>query len=112
MTDNSYYDFCDGCVESIDHIIRRCDRAKLVWNQLAAKEWFKVQNFGAKPVKSRIFLAWDPPPPNYVKLNVDGSRKNGKGCSSAGGILCAAAGVWIASFTINIGVGSVLNAEL
>ncbi|KAB2622555.1 hypothetical protein D8674_024737 [Pyrus ussuriensis x Pyrus communis] len=34
MTDNSYCDFGDGCVESIDHILRRCDRAKLMWNQL------------------------------------------------------------------------------
>ncbi|RXI03537.1 hypothetical protein DVH24_004189 [Malus domestica] len=48
----------------------------------------------------------------YVKLNVDGSRKSVKGCLSAGGILRAAAGVWIAGFTVNIGVGSVLNAEL
>nr|XP_028948098.1 uncharacterized protein LOC114820924 [Malus domestica] len=114
ITDNSYCDFCDGCVESIDHILRRCDRANQPYILIfkAAKEWFEVQNFGAKPVKSRIFLAWDPPSPNYVKLNADGSRKSGKGCSSAGGILRAAACVWIAGFTINIGVGSVLNAEL
>ncbi|KAM2383227.1 hypothetical protein ACFXTH_040811 [Malus domestica] len=34
MTNNFCRDFCDGCVESIDHILRRCNRAKLVWNQL------------------------------------------------------------------------------
>ncbi|KAB2636439.1 pleiotropic drug resistance protein 1-like [Pyrus ussuriensis x Pyrus communis] len=39
-------------------------------------------------------------------------RKSGKECSSAGGILRVAAGEWIAGFTINIGVGSVRNAEL
>ncbi|RXH98172.1 hypothetical protein DVH24_010497 [Malus domestica] len=41
-------------------------------------------------------------------MNVDGSRKSGKECSSASGILRE----WIAGFTINIGVGSVLNDEL
>ena len=65
-----------------------------------------------KPVRHKIYLAWDPPPPNYAKSKVDGSIKSGKGCSCANGVLRAAAGEWIACFTINVCVGSVLNAEL
>ncbi|CAL2260979.1 unnamed protein product [Prunus armeniaca] len=57
-------------------------------------------------------LAWKPPPPSTMKLNVDGSRKDSSGAIAAGGLIQNSAGDWIAGFSSNLGHGDILKAEL
>ncbi|KAI5336413.1 hypothetical protein L3X38_015680 [Prunus dulcis] len=58
-----------------------------------------------------MFLAWQPPPCGFSKLNIDGSRVSASGCIAAGGIIRNYEGSWIAGFSANLGHGEVLVAE-
>ncbi|KAL5748778.1 hypothetical protein ACOSQ2_026075 [Xanthoceras sorbifolium] len=54
---------------------------------------------------------WCPPPQNWVKLNVDGSR-NSLGRIAAGGAIRDSNGQWLGGFTVNKGTGSALDSEV
>ncbi|BFG20973.1 hypothetical protein CerSpe_072470 [Prunus speciosa] len=75
-------------------------------------EWVKAANgFGEKPDRIHIFLAWEPPTIDQLKLNVDGSKKAATNIIGAGGVIRDSSGDWIASFAVNLGQGHILEAE-
>ena len=49
---------------------------------------------------------------DWVKLNVDGSRRPDSGCIAAGGVARNHLKQWLVGFALNKGVGSVLEAEM
>ncbi|KAL5837776.1 hypothetical protein ACOSQ3_014945 [Xanthoceras sorbifolium] len=56
-------------------------------------------------------VCWSPPPCDWVKVNVDGSRMCDTGVISAGGVIRNSEKVWLSGFAVKKGVGSVLCAE-
>ncbi|KAI5324318.1 hypothetical protein L3X38_033391 [Prunus dulcis] len=52
------------------------------------------------------------PLPGVCKVNTDGSRINSSGLIGAGGLLRDSCGNWIKGFSVNLGYGSVIEAEL
>ena len=60
-----------------------------------------------------VQLHWIAPTYGVCKINTDGSRKSASGfICGAGGLLRDNYGAWIKGFSVNLGVGSVLEAEL
>ncbi|CAL8088163.1 unnamed protein product [Prunus armeniaca] len=59
-----------------------------------------------------VSLVWEPPDFGYFKLNVDGSRKPATGAIGADGVIRNSDGEWIAGFTVNLGTGQILDAEI
>ncbi|CAL9017503.1 unnamed protein product [Prunus brigantina] len=66
----------------------------------AVFEWFKASG-GTKNQerKEQQVLSWEPPISNWLKLNVDGSRRD-------------SSGIWHGGFVINLGQGQILEAKL
>ncbi|KAK6942293.1 Ribonuclease H domain [Dillenia turbinata] len=58
------------------------------------------------------WVGWVPPLGNIVKLNTDDSILQAFGHTAVGGLLRNARGDWIADFSINVGISSVIVAEL
>ncbi|KAM5549769.1 hypothetical protein ABKV19_000934 [Rosa sericea] len=56
-------------------------------------------------------LSWLKPPIGFLKLNVDGTRSNQSGFIGAGGVIRDHNGDWLSGFSINLGVGQIINAE-
>ncbi|GKV15780.1 hypothetical protein SLEP1_g26531 [Rubroshorea leprosula] len=54
----------------------------------------------------------EPPPPGFVKINVDGSAKGSPDASALGGCCRDVSGQWIFGFTQQLGVGHAIWAEL
>lgn len=57
-------------------------------------------------------VKWNPPPENYIKLNVDGSSFGNPGRSSFGGIFRNSYGEWMWGFSGFCGISTNLNVEL
>ncbi|CAL9024261.1 unnamed protein product [Prunus brigantina] len=75
-------------------------------------DWDKANNLLKKATsQTHMFLAWQPPPCGFFKLNIDGSRVSDSGCIAAGGIIRNSDGIWIAGFSANLGHGEVFVAE-
>ncbi|PRQ50066.1 putative ribonuclease H-like domain-containing protein [Rosa chinensis] len=55
-------------------------------------------------------ISWCKPGLGFFKLNVDGSRSS-NGMIGSGGVIRDAIGEWISGFMVNIGAGSVIQAE-
>ncbi|KAK0586152.1 hypothetical protein LWI29_001888 [Acer saccharum] len=62
--------------------------------------------------RKMCFVVWNPPPQDWVKLNVDGSKISASDSIAAGGVLRDHKKKWLGGFAINKGRGSVLEAEL
>ncbi|VVA34304.1 PREDICTED: ribonuclease [Prunus dulcis] len=63
--------------------------------------------------KLQISLTWDFPDTGVFKLNVDGSCKTASGnIGAGGGVLRDCSGNWIKGFSVNLGIGQILEAEL
>ncbi|CAA0836031.1 Polynucleotidyl transferase- ribonuclease H-like superfamily protein [Striga hermonthica] len=58
------------------------------------------------------WIRWMRPPPDWVKLNSDGSYNGVSGLGYAGGLLRDENGNWLGGFTLNIGYCSIMAAEL
>ncbi|KAK3222988.1 hypothetical protein Dsin_010013 [Dipteronia sinensis] len=66
-----------------------------------------------KKVEEKIcFLAWNPPAQDWIKLNVDGSMSLVLGSITAGGVIMDHKRNWLDGFSLNKGVGSVIEVEL
>lgn len=65
-----------------------------------------------RPIGSQVLLSWTPPPSGTFKLTVDGSRLSNSGCIAGGGLIRNAGRDLISGFTVNLGVGEILVAEL
>ncbi|CAL2242056.1 unnamed protein product [Prunus armeniaca] len=79
----------------------------------ATQEWSTARSANTKTTGNyQIILAWEPPPPGYLKLNVDGSYKCASGSIGAGGVIREERGNWTGGFAINLGKGQILEAEI
>ncbi|CAL2255075.1 unnamed protein product [Prunus armeniaca] len=78
-----------------------------------AWEWFNA-NKPPSPsyMPSVVQIHWIAPTHGVCKINTDGSRNSDSGSIGAGGLLRDNYGAWIKGFSVNLGVGSVLEAEL
>ncbi|CAN1191879.1 Putative ribonuclease H protein At1g65750 [Linum perenne] len=77
--------YCHAGIEDVTHILRDC------------------------PFAAR---AWEPGPSNWMTLNSDGSVIQPSGKAAAGGLIRNEAGHCVAAYTMNIGICSVIRAEL
>ncbi|CAL2272822.1 unnamed protein product [Prunus armeniaca] len=79
---------------------------------LCALEWFSACNPTAFLLeRSVVHLHWMTPL-GVCKVNTDGSRINSSGFIGAGGLLRDSCGSWIKGFSVNLGYGSIIEAEL
>ncbi|KAL1554026.1 hypothetical protein AAHA92_14631 [Salvia divinorum] len=62
--------------------------------------------------RSLILVAWRPPAADTLKLNTDASLEGGSGRAFGGGLFRDATGTWRYGFVVNIGLCSILSAEL
>ncbi|KAI5351228.1 hypothetical protein L3X38_004119 [Prunus dulcis] len=77
------------------------------------KDWLAATMSVSAPLhQGVVYLHWQAPLPGRCKVNSDGSRKHARGYIGAGGLLRDQAGNWIKGFSVNLGVGSVIEAEL
>ncbi|XVF22870.1 hypothetical protein REPUB_Repub12eG0208500 [Reevesia pubescens] len=67
---------------------------------------------GTISVKRQVYIAWQPPPEGFVKLNVDGAAASCPGEITAGGICRDSLGHWLFGFISQLGYGCILQAEL
>ncbi|BFG21889.1 hypothetical protein CerSpe_081630 [Prunus speciosa] len=79
----------------------------------AARRWMQAACATSKESeKVQVFLAWEPPGNGQFKFNVDGSRRSSSGCIGAGGVIRNSRGDWASSFSVNLGKGQILEAEV
>jgi ribonuclease HI len=77
------------------------------------REFFEAnKNHHSKPTRHIVHLCWQFPPKNWHKLNVDGSWHKDLGIMCAGGVIRNDKGDWVSGFSVNLGAGQVLEAEL
>ncbi|BBN67942.1 hypothetical protein Prudu_231S000200 [Prunus dulcis] len=130
---------CDYPMETVAHLFKDCPLSLAIWNCLQLgnnpspdmvdfKEWllrnlqskrkYVLEWFNATKPPSLSYmpfvvqLHWIAPTYGVCKINTDGSRNCVSGFISAGGLLRDNYGAWIKGFSVNPGVGSVLEAEL
>ena len=70
-----------------------------------------ASNVMAQP-RTEIFMRWEPPLENWIKLNVDGASKGNPGLAGGGGALRTHKGDWIKGFAANFGICSSVKAEM
>ncbi|VVA22772.1 PREDICTED: ribonuclease [Prunus dulcis] len=59
-----------------------------------------------------VELAWVHPGIGAFKLNVDGTCKPWSRAIGAGGVICDSVGDWVGGFSVNLGIGQILEVEL
>jgi ribonuclease HI len=64
-----------------------------------------------EPRQRVVFVSWKPPPVGWVRLNTDGSCRDG-GHIGCGGIIRGSDGEWLGGYSKYIGIGSAYLAEL
>ncbi|GLT93612.1 hypothetical protein SLE2022_113960 [Rubroshorea leprosula] len=74
--------------------------------------WSSINHLSANSTRIPRLFSWTPPPPNWIKINTDGSVMGNPGPAGCGGILRDSQGQWIMGFIRNIGDTTVLAAEL
>ncbi|KAI5311884.1 hypothetical protein L3X38_041057 [Prunus dulcis] len=78
-----------------------------------ALEWFIASHHNsAASMYHVVHLHWIAPNPETCKINFDGGRKSKAGLIRASGLLRYSNGHWLKGFVINLGIGSILEAEL
>ncbi|BFG33690.1 hypothetical protein CerSpe_199640 [Prunus speciosa] len=78
-----------------------------------ANDWFaNAYGPNSKSIRVPVSLVWDPPGFGYFKLNIDGSRNSDTGAIGAGGVIRNSDGEWIAGFSVNLGKGQIIDAEI
>ncbi|CAN1181985.1 Putative ribonuclease H protein At1g65750 [Linum perenne] len=121
LTDFSSCPRCNVHEESVSHILRECNYATAVWNQLGLQDWTHSVELAlsqdsilrSKPTSRRnIDIVWDPGPEDWVTVNTDGSVINQSGNASAGGLIRDHLGHCFLAFSANIGKCSITRAEL
>ncbi|CAI0417516.1 unnamed protein product [Linum tenue] len=64
------------------------------------------------PARTEELIHWQPPPPEWVCLNSDGSVLFSSGHAAAGGLIRDHLGRYLPAFAINLGICSITQAEL
>ncbi|XP_021826059.1 uncharacterized protein LOC110766949 [Prunus avium] len=78
-----------------------------------ANEWYAANKpFFGTSIHALTQLSWNSPNPGSCKINSDGSRNNTTGHIGAAGVLRDTNGGWLKGYSVNLGIGSVLEAEL
>ncbi|KAL8170236.1 hypothetical protein V2J09_022040 [Rumex salicifolius] len=79
-----------------------------------AKEFDSVlRQGGSNPLmKMEKHISWAKPEEGWYKVNTDGAKESSMGVATAGGVIRDDSGVWLGGFVKNIGVCSVVAAEL
>ncbi|KAL8143934.1 hypothetical protein V2J09_016966 [Rumex salicifolius] len=79
-----------------------------------AKEFDSVLRQGdSNPLmKMEKHISWAKPEEGWYKVNTDGAKESSMGVATAGGVIRDDSGVWLDGFVKNIGVCSVVAAEL
>ncbi|CAN1851753.1 Putative ribonuclease H protein At1g65750 [Linum perenne] len=62
--------------------------------------------------RSETLISWTPPPDDSVSINTDGSVLHLEGKAAAGGVLRNSHGSMIGAFSANLGICSIMRAEL
>ena len=57
-------------------------------------------------------IAWEAPPVDFIKINVDGAATSNPGMLTAGGLCRDNQDQWILGFMLHLGQGCILQAEL
>lgn len=82
-------------------------------NQIATLHGVLHDVYGKNPVtKGTRQVTWSSPPPDFVKINVDGSSLGNPGRSGFGGVIRNSHGEWIMGFSGFCGVTTNINSEL
>jgi len=71
----------------------------------------RTSNFVLHPYRE-IFVQWDSPPGDWIKLNLDGASRGNPGPTGAGGVFRGPHGNWVFGFSINLGRCTVVKAKL
>lgn len=80
---------------------------------MKATEFYHLTaNTSTSPPKASILISWQPPPPNHIKINTDGSHNQLSNFIACGGIIRDENGNWLCGFTKFLGYGDALLAEL
>ncbi|GLT96253.1 hypothetical protein SLE2022_138940 [Rubroshorea leprosula] len=78
----------------------------------AAEFWASQPASSSCKMKQPLLIAWDPPPPEWIKLNTDGSVIGNPVLGGCGGVFRDSQGQWVLGFTRNIGFTTALAAKL
>ncbi|GLU17060.1 hypothetical protein SLE2022_334570 [Rubroshorea leprosula] len=78
----------------------------------AAEFWASQPAPSSCKMKQPLPIAWDPPPPEWIKLNTNGSVIGNPGLGGCGGVFRDSQGQWVLGFTRNIGFTTALATEL
>ncbi|CAL9002606.1 unnamed protein product [Prunus brigantina] len=129
---------CAAPMETIEHLFKDCPTAIAAWNSISvdvgdfgsldfddwillnlkskrkyAEEWYSANKPSTgNSIQNLTQLSWNRPSPGTCKINSDGSRNNTTGQIGAAGVLRDATGAWLKGYSVNLGIGSVLEAEL
>ncbi|GLT26032.1 hypothetical protein SLA2020_011230 [Shorea laevis] len=66
----------------------------------------------SRTTKPSRLISWDPPPPNWLKLNTDGSAASNPKNAGCGGLFRDSQGHWVVGFIRNIGHTIAIAVEL
>lgn len=86
-----------------------------LWDRTREKclEFWAINGPVGRQIKrSLTHVCWGKPPPNTIKLNMDGAALPNPGRAAGGGVFRDSSGCWISGFCRNIGFASSLEAEL
>jgi ribonuclease HI len=83
-------------------------RTKVVTTEL----YFNLPRKETNSNSETILVNWEPPPPDFFKLNTDGSVEGSPGQAGAGGVIRDHTGSWFKGFSRKIGITNSLAAEL
>ncbi|GLT74599.1 hypothetical protein SLA2020_463870 [Shorea laevis] len=74
--------------------------------------WSSINHQSANSTRIPRLLGWNPPPPNWIKINTDGFVMGDPGPAGYGGLLRESQGQWTMGFIKNIGDTTALANEL
>ncbi|CAL2264911.1 unnamed protein product [Prunus armeniaca] len=79
----------------ISQEVRRLKKEPILSSRQDASWFLNAYVCKAKTTKIQVLLAWEPPETGVLKLNVDGSQKNGSGAIGAWGVIRDSFGDWM-----------------
>ncbi|CAN1215674.1 Putative ribonuclease H protein At1g65750 [Linum perenne] len=122
MTDRDDCHRCPSVSETSLHILRDCNLAKSVWLRLRVLHWIagvretmRAESHVLSEVVTRrreTLLRWIPDPDQWVTVNCDCSVIQPHGLAACGGIIRNSHGRRLAVFAANLGVCTIMRAEL
>lgn len=74
----------------------------------ALNDWIIANGDG----NTNTAMLWKPPDPDHYKINTDGTYNTRTKSIGAGGLMRDNNGTWVRGFSINLGIGDILQAEL